>query len=39
MDEKTYLKGPQNDPVLSEWKCYFLKFQMFVSSLEYAEEH
>ena len=39
MDKKTYLKEPQNDQVWSEWKYYFLKFQMFVFSLEYAEEH
>ena len=39
MDKKTYLKEPQNDQVWSESKYYFLKFQMFVFSLEYAEEH
>ena len=39
MDEKTCLKLPQNDPVWSEWKYYFLRFQMFVFSLEYTEEH
>ena len=39
MDEKTYLKRPQNGPVWSEWKYYFLRFQMFVFSSEYAEEH
>ena len=34
-----YLKGSQNGLVWSEWKYFFLRFQMFVFSLEYAEEH
>ena len=39
MYEKTYLKEPQNDAVWSEWKYFFVRFQMFVFFLEYAEEH
>ena len=39
MDEKIYLKGSQIGLVWSEWKYFFLRFQMFVFSLEYAEEH
>ena len=39
MDEKTYLKGFQNGLVWSEWKYFFLRFQIFVFSLEYAEKH
>ena len=39
MDEKTNLKRSQNGLVQSEWKYFFLRFQMFVFSLEYAEKH
>ena len=39
MDGKTYLKRYQNGLVWSERKYFFLRFQMFVFSLEYAEEH
>ena len=38
MDEKTYLKGYQNGLVWSSENT-FLRFQIFVFSLEYAEEH
>ena len=39
MDEQTNLKGSQSGLVWSEWKYFFLTFQMFVFSLEYAEKH
>ena len=39
MDERTYLKRSLNGPVWSELKYFFLRFQIFVFSLKYAEEH
>ena len=39
MDEKEYFKGTKGRPVRSQLKRYFLRFQKFVFTLEYAEEH
>ena len=39
MDKKKYFKGTKGRPVRSQLKRYFLRFQKFVFTLEYAKEH